>query len=50
MKTKSEELRERADKLWNESISRLRSDSPFIKRGLVKVQAIYDEANKLESK
>ena len=41
-------LREQADKLWNESISRIRRDSPFAKRGLAKVQAMYDKANELD--
>ncbi len=46
---KAEELRAQADKLWNESISQIKSDSLFVKQGLAKIQALYDKANRLET-
>lgn len=44
----SEELRAQADKLWFYAISRL-TYSCFQKPGLTKVQALYDEADRLEA-
>lgn len=44
MKNTKEELLRQADKYWLEVVSRMRRDSPFIKRAIDKLNDMYNKA------
>jgi hypothetical protein len=46
MNETQKQLFNRADKYWNEVVSQMRWDSPFLKQAIEKLQGMYDIAKK----